>query len=203
MNVWIYSYKQIWHEWISEYIRKRKIDTNECPNRYPRPIFSNIFVTLWYHHTYYYEDILIPVQASLAPKGYDVSKRTPHWPHTCWTWYRGELTFQIITIILHRCQVHWHIQCRREVLSRFHIRPPEPVECNHPLPTWRWSWWPFRENLFSSSSILRFLDRILQMLFQTCCLRGDSMAHFGWIFGKLPKEGGVISDPKNFVAVFR
>ena len=27
---------------MSEYIRKRKIDTNECPNIYSRPIYSNI-----------------------------------------------------------------------------------------------------------------------------------------------------------------
>ena len=41
-NVRIYSYKQIWHERMSEYIRKRKIDTNECPNIYSWPIYSNI-----------------------------------------------------------------------------------------------------------------------------------------------------------------
>ena len=33
-------------------------------------------------------------------------------------------------------------------------------------------------------------------------LRDDSMDHFGWIFWKLLKGVGVISDPKNFVAVF-
>ena len=63
-------------------------------------------------------------------------------------------TFQTIIIILHRCQVHWHIQCRRGVLSRFHIGLPEPDGCNHPLPTWRWSWSTFWENQFSSSLIL-------------------------------------------------
>ena len=41
-NVRIYSYKQIWPERMSEYIRKRKIDTNECPNIYSWPIYSNI-----------------------------------------------------------------------------------------------------------------------------------------------------------------
>ena len=41
-NVRIYSYKQILHERMSEYIRKRKIDTNECPNIYSWPIYSNI-----------------------------------------------------------------------------------------------------------------------------------------------------------------
>ena len=41
-NVRIYSYKQIWHERMSEYIRKRKIDTNKCPNIYSWPIYSNI-----------------------------------------------------------------------------------------------------------------------------------------------------------------
>ena len=41
-NVRIYSYKQIWHERMSEYICKRKIDTNECPNIYSWPIYSNI-----------------------------------------------------------------------------------------------------------------------------------------------------------------
>ena len=46
-NVRIYSYKQIWHKRMSEYIRKRKIDTNECPNIYSWPIYSNIFVKLW------------------------------------------------------------------------------------------------------------------------------------------------------------
>ena len=40
-NVRIYSYKQIWHERMSEYICK-KIDTNECPNIYSWPIYSNI-----------------------------------------------------------------------------------------------------------------------------------------------------------------
>ena len=43
-NVRIYSYKQIWHERMSEYIRKRKIDTNECPNIYSWPIYSNIWI---------------------------------------------------------------------------------------------------------------------------------------------------------------
>ena len=41
-NVRIYSYKQIRHERMSEYIRKRKIDTNECPNIYSWPTYSNI-----------------------------------------------------------------------------------------------------------------------------------------------------------------
>ena len=43
-NIRIYSYKQIWHEWMSEYIHKRKIDTNECLNKYLWPIYSNIWI---------------------------------------------------------------------------------------------------------------------------------------------------------------
>ena len=50
-NVWIYSYKQIWHERMSEYIRKRKIDTNECPNIYSWPIYSNIRIFEYIRHT--------------------------------------------------------------------------------------------------------------------------------------------------------
>ena len=42
MNIRIYSYKQIWYERMSEYIHKRKIDTNECPNIYSWPIYSII-----------------------------------------------------------------------------------------------------------------------------------------------------------------
>ena len=33
-NIRINSHKQIWHERMSEYIRIRKIDTNECKNKY-------------------------------------------------------------------------------------------------------------------------------------------------------------------------
>ena len=33
-------------------------------------------------------------------------------------------------------------------------------------------------------------------------LRDDYLDQIQWIFGKLPNGGGVISDPKNFVAVF-
>ena len=50
-NVRIYSYKQIWHEWMSEYIRKRKIDMNECPNIYSWPIYSNIRIFEYIRHT--------------------------------------------------------------------------------------------------------------------------------------------------------
>ena len=50
-NVRIYSYKQIWHERMSEYIRKRKIDTNECPNIYSWPIYSNIRIFEYIRHT--------------------------------------------------------------------------------------------------------------------------------------------------------
>ena len=50
-NVWIYSYKQIWHERMSKYIRKRKIDTNECPNMYSWPIYSNIRIFEYIRHT--------------------------------------------------------------------------------------------------------------------------------------------------------
>ena len=39
-NVRIYSYKKIWHERMYEFICKRKIDTNECPNKYSSPIYS-------------------------------------------------------------------------------------------------------------------------------------------------------------------
>ena len=52
-NVRIYSYKQIWHERMSEYIRKRKIDTNECPNIYSWPIYSNIRIFEYIPHTLY------------------------------------------------------------------------------------------------------------------------------------------------------
>ena len=37
-NVRIYSYKQTWYEWMSEYILKRKSDMNECMNIYSWPI---------------------------------------------------------------------------------------------------------------------------------------------------------------------
>ena len=50
-NVRIYSSKQIWHERMSEYIRKRKIDTNECPNIYSWPIYSNIRIFEYIRHT--------------------------------------------------------------------------------------------------------------------------------------------------------
>ena len=50
-NVRIYLYKQIWHERMSEYIRKRKIDTNECPNIYSWPIYSNIWIFEYIRHT--------------------------------------------------------------------------------------------------------------------------------------------------------
>ena len=53
-NVWIYSYKQIWHERMSEYIRKRKIDMNECPNIYSWPIYSNIRILEYIRHTLVY-----------------------------------------------------------------------------------------------------------------------------------------------------
>ena len=41
-NIRIYSLKIFWHERKPEYIRNRKIYTNECPNIYSRPIYSNI-----------------------------------------------------------------------------------------------------------------------------------------------------------------
>ena len=50
-NVRIYSYKQIWYERMSEYIRKRKIDTNECSNIYSWPIYSNIWIFKYIRHT--------------------------------------------------------------------------------------------------------------------------------------------------------
>ena len=50
-NVRIYSYKQIWHERMSKYIRKRKIDTNECPNIYSWPIYLNIQIFEYIRHT--------------------------------------------------------------------------------------------------------------------------------------------------------
>ena len=60
-NVRIYSYKQIWHERMSEYIRKRKIDTNECPNIYSWPICSNIRIFKYSSHSnrvwFWYERI--------------------------------------------------------------------------------------------------------------------------------------------------
>ena len=36
---------------MSEYIRKRKIDTNECPNIYSLPIYSNIRIFEYIRHT--------------------------------------------------------------------------------------------------------------------------------------------------------
>ena len=36
---------------MSEYIRKRKIDTNECPNIYSWPIYSNIQIFEYIRHT--------------------------------------------------------------------------------------------------------------------------------------------------------
>ena len=50
-NVRIYSYKQIWHERMSDYIRNRKIDTNECPKIYLWPIYSNILIFEYIRHT--------------------------------------------------------------------------------------------------------------------------------------------------------
>ena len=50
-NVWIYSYKQIWPERMSEYIRTNKIDPNECPNKYSCPIYSNIRIFKYIRHT--------------------------------------------------------------------------------------------------------------------------------------------------------
>ena len=50
-NVRIYSYKQIWHERMSKYIRQRKIDTNECPNIYSWLIYSNIRIFEYIRHT--------------------------------------------------------------------------------------------------------------------------------------------------------
>ena len=35
-----------------------------------------------------------------------------------------------------------------------------------------------------------------------CNLRGDWIRQNGCFFGKLPKGGGVISDPKNYIADF-
>ena len=51
-NVRIYSYKQIWYEWMSEYIRKRKIDTNECPNIYSWSTYSNIWIFEYIGHEF-------------------------------------------------------------------------------------------------------------------------------------------------------
>ena len=50
-NVRIYSYKQIWHEWISEYIRIRKFGMNECPNKYLWPKYLNIRILKYIRHT--------------------------------------------------------------------------------------------------------------------------------------------------------
>ena len=50
-NVRIYSYKQIWQARMSEYIRKRKIDTNKCPNIYSWPIYLNIWIFKYICHT--------------------------------------------------------------------------------------------------------------------------------------------------------
>ena len=36
---------------MSEYIRKRKIDTNKCPNIYSSPIYSNIRIFEYIRHT--------------------------------------------------------------------------------------------------------------------------------------------------------
>ena len=41
-NVRIYLYKQIWYERMSDYIRKRKIDTNECPNIFIQTNFTGM-----------------------------------------------------------------------------------------------------------------------------------------------------------------
>ena len=40
------TYKLIRHERMSDYICKRKIDTNECPNKYIWPIYSNIWINI-------------------------------------------------------------------------------------------------------------------------------------------------------------
>ena len=50
-KVRIYSYNQIWHEQMSEYICKRKIDTNECTNVYLWPIYLNIWILEYIRHT--------------------------------------------------------------------------------------------------------------------------------------------------------
>ena len=63
-NVRIYLYKQIWHERMSEYIRKRKIDTNECPNIYSWPIYSNI--QIYSSHS----DVYLPMD-TLPPEKYE------------------------------------------------------------------------------------------------------------------------------------
>ena len=57
-NVWIYLYKQIWYERMSEYIRKKKIDSNECPNIYSWPIYSNIRIFEYIRHTLFQTDPL-------------------------------------------------------------------------------------------------------------------------------------------------
>jgi len=79
-NVRIYSYKQIWHERMSEYIRKRKIDTNECPNIYSWPIYSNIRIFEYIRHTLVWNNYssTFPFQAT-----------SPWWCRSCWwCWHR-------------------------------------------------------------------------------------------------------------------
>ena len=41
-NVRIYSYNLFLHEGMSKYMRKRKIDKNQCPKKYYWPIYFNI-----------------------------------------------------------------------------------------------------------------------------------------------------------------
>ena len=62
-NVRIYSYKQIWHERMSEYIRKRKIDTNECSNIFVKEklIRTNvqIYIRDQYNRIFEYPNIFV------------------------------------------------------------------------------------------------------------------------------------------------
>ena len=107
-NVRIYSYKQIWHERMSEYIRKRKIDTNECPNIYSWPIYSNIRIFEYIRHTLmYYTSIRIvggskshcfPSSSCLQPQNKpkldkNVYTWTNFWANTDWPRQRKK-TFQ-------------------------------------------------------------------------------------------------------------
>ena len=50
-NVWIYSYKQIWHERISEYTSIRNLYTNKYPNKHLWPKYLNIWIFEYIRHT--------------------------------------------------------------------------------------------------------------------------------------------------------
>ena len=50
-NIRIYSYNQIWRERMSEYIRIKKIDTNEYPDKYLWQIYLKIWIFEYICHT--------------------------------------------------------------------------------------------------------------------------------------------------------